>query len=72
MSDIEMCPCGKTPKELHSVDNGQNMKWGQVSGDCCGEWSIEFRTRYKDLESEECKEYARQAWNNAPRALKDE
>ncbi len=66
---IKPCPCGKTPESLHSVDNGQGMKWAQVSGNCCGEWSIEFRTGYNRLDSRECKDYALEAWNEAPRAL---
>jgi len=66
--EILPCPCGQTPKELHSVDNGQGGKWAMVYGDCCGEWHVEYRTEYKDLESPEGKEIARVAWNFTPRA----
>ncbi len=65
---IKPCPCGKTPTKLHCVDNGQGSKWAQASGDCCGEWSVEFRTGYFDLNSEKCQGYAIDSWNGAPRA----
>lgn len=55
MSDtLATCPCGKTPKELSVEDANQGGKWAFVSGDCCGEWKIEFRTNYADLQSDEC------------------
>lgn len=71
------CPCGKTPKKLFVNDNGQGGKWAEVSGDCCAEWTIEFRTSYTALDSEECLGYATQAWNEAtrgawPTGLEDE
>jgi hypothetical protein len=63
---LKKCGCGKTPKNL-SITQENSYKWAWVSGDCCGEWSIEFRTNYLDLESEECKALANEAWNSAPR-----
>ncbi len=69
---IKPCPCGKTPTKLYCIDNGQGSNktmWAQASGDCCGEWSVEFRTGYFDLSSEECQRYAIDSWNEAPRAL---
>lgn len=40
----------------------------EAVGDCCGEWSVEFRTQYKPADSPECYALAVQAWNDAPRA----
>ena len=65
---LAICPCGKTPKKLFITDNGQGMKWASASGDCCGEWSVEFRTGYRQHDSNECMELAIDAWNDAPRA----
>lgn len=63
---LKRCPCGKVPKDVF-VQQGACSKWAYVYGDCCGEWSIEFRTGYKDIESEACKELAVDAWNEALR-----
>jgi hypothetical protein len=41
-----------------------------VSGYCCGEWNIEFRTNYAEHGSEEIMRRAREAWNAAPRGKK--
>jgi hypothetical protein len=62
------CPCGVTPNKLHIVDNGQGGKWANCSGDCCGEWTIEFRTNYEKLNTAACYELAVRAWNEAPRS----
>jgi len=64
---MKKCPCGKHPTELVVVDAGQGSKWAFVYGDCCGEWHIEFRTMYHDLDSNECMALALDAWNEAPR-----
>ncbi len=61
------CPCGKTPNKLCLTDAGQGMKWAWASCDICGEWSIEFRTRYHPLDSKECMDLAIADWNDAPR-----
>ena len=61
------CPCGRKPTDLIIADAGQGSKWATVSGNCCGEWSIEFRTGYFALTSSECIGYATEAWNEAPR-----
>ncbi len=66
---IKPCPCGRTPEKLYIHDTGQGGKWANVSGDCCGEWEIEFRTGYHDYGSDECMTLAITAWNEAPRAL---
>jgi hypothetical protein len=65
---LAACPCGKTPQELSITDAGQGGKWANVSGNCCGEWMIEFRTNYENLDSDKCKALAVEAWNAAPRA----
>ena len=64
---IAPCPCGKTPEKLSITDAGQGGKWACVSGWCCGEWEIEFRTDYQALDSEECMKNAIQAWNETER-----
>ena len=65
---LKRCPCGKVPEELCISDAGQGSKWAYVTGFCCGEWNIEFRTGYFDFASPECMDLAIQAWNEAPRA----
>jgi len=64
---LKPCPCGKVPTELNITDAGQGGKWAYACGDCCGEWNVEFRTQYLDLDSEACKRIARDEWNGAPR-----
>lgn len=68
MSKLKPCPCGKIPEALIIVENGQGAKWAVASGDCCGEWMIEFRTHYNKFGSKECRDLANAAWNEAPRA----
>lgn len=63
---LKPCPCGKTPTLLFIADNGS--KWAYVSGSCCGEWHIEFRTQYHRIETDECMELAIEAWNTAERS----
>ena len=65
---LKPCPCGKTPADIGVYDVFQGGKWAFAVPDCCGEWNIEFRTNYKDIDSDECKQFAREAWNAAPRA----
>ena len=64
---LKKCPCGETPMELHISDAGQGGKWATVSGACCDEWMIEFRTNYHDLDTDECMDLAIDAWNGAAR-----
>ena len=68
MKDLKDCPCGKTPKNLIITGAGQGGKWAYVGGDCCEDWEIEFRTGYNNLESDECKIFAKDSWNEAKRA----
>lgn len=70
-TELLPCPCGKIPTRLYVSDAGQGGKWANVSGDCCGEWTIEFRTGYNALDSAECMEFAIMDWNSAPRANKE-
>ena len=62
------CPCGKIPKKLHIVE-GSSCKWAWVSGDCCGDWNVEFRTHYHKIDTPECMEQAIIYWNAANRAV---
>lgn len=64
---IKPCPCGKIPDKIYAVDNGQGRKWAQAYGNCCGEWSVEFRTEYNEIDSDKCNKLAIEAWNEAPR-----
>lgn len=64
---IKQCPCGSYPKYLSLRYNGQGGTWAEGMCDQCGEWSIEFRTRYHGLDSDEAQELAIEAWNSAPR-----
>ena len=66
MGELKACPCGVTPTDLHIYSDIFVGKWAWVGGNCCGEWSIEFRTNYSD--GEELQKRAREAWNEAPRA----
>jgi hypothetical protein len=68
MSDLRKCPCGKHSKELSISGADLGGKWAHVSGYCCGEWVIEFRTMQEPLDSDECMKLAIMAWNGAPRA----
>ena len=65
--DLAPCPCGNIPTVLGVDDLGYSSKHARVSGNCCGEWSIEFRTNYAAHDSEEIMRRAREAWNAAPR-----
>ena len=67
MTTLAKCPCGEVPGSLLIQDAGQGGKWARVSGSCCDEWSIEFRTDYSALDSESCKALAEAAWNQALR-----
>ena len=64
-NELKSCPCGKTPTAINIY--GTDSKWKWVSGDCCGEWSIEFRTNYAKDGSSKLNNYAKEAWNDAPR-----
>lgn len=61
------CPCGAVPGKLSLEWAADSCKWGLVSGTCCHEWFIEFRTHYHPLDSDACYAEAVKAWNAAPR-----
>lgn len=65
--ELKPCPCGATPIGL-VIEAGYISKYANVSGQCCNEWSTEFITKYKSLDSVECMELAIQCWNGLPRA----
>lgn len=67
MMVLKPCPCGEIPTEL-GIQPSSTSKWAWVYGNCCGEWSIEFRTEYKDTDTDECMDLAIDAWGRAPRA----
>ncbi len=71
MDKLKPCPCGRHVSDVDITDAGQGGKWANVSGNCCGEWTIEFRTQYLDLASPECKALGVEAWNEATRAQED-
>ena len=64
---LNPCPCGQTPTKLDIIGENQ-AKWSYVSGNCCGEWSIEFRANYMRMHDLKLIKLAVQAWNDAPRA----
>lgn len=64
---LKPCPCGKIPENLNVSHENSTPKWASVTGDCCGEWEIEFRNDHNDVNSKECLDRAIEAWNNAPR-----
>lgn len=66
--ELKPCPCGKTPTALDLMDTRQGSKWANATCNQCGEWSIEFRTRYFALDSTDCMRQAVKYWNEAPRA----
>ena len=62
---LKPCPCGAVPILLNV--NSDGGKWAYVSGDCCGQWEIEFRLQYAKADSDEANRRAAAAWNDAPR-----
>ena len=66
---LKICPCGKIPEMLYISDAGQGGKWAEATH--CGDWVTEFRTSYTALDSDECMEYAIQAWNDLDRGAID-
>ena len=71
-SELKPCPCGEKPTGLDITDGSQGGKYHYVSGDCCGEWIIEFRANYTPVKSSACMALATEAWNSAPRKRADE
>lgn len=69
MSDLEPCPCGKTPEKLFITD-GHLARYSWASPDCCGEWAIEFDNHYQTMSTDanDVMDLAVAAWNEASRA----
>jgi hypothetical protein len=68
MRKLKPCPCGKTPDRL-GIDPGNTSKYAWVWGDCCSEWSTEFRTDYLEVGDPKLMKLAIEAWNSLPRAF---
>ena len=66
MSELKPCPCGKLPEELIVTREHDRSKYAMVSGDCCGEWEIEFRADHL-TDDVLIKKMANEAWNKAKR-----
>lgn len=64
-TDLLVCPCGEKPSKL-SISETLSGKWIDVSGDCCGEWSIETRNSYATGIPQ--MNNAIRGWNMSPRA----
>jgi len=67
LDKIVRCPCGNIPKNI-TITEGSCSKWALASGDCCGEWFVEFRTSYEEITSTKCMEYAVESWNKTKRS----
>jgi hypothetical protein len=61
------CPCGKVPDAI-IVECQERAKWGRVMGNCCAEWSLEFKNNYMS-DPQETQRRASKAWNEAPREV---
>lgn len=64
------CPCGATPTKLDIAGEHERAKWARCQGDCCSEWSVEYRNNYTSIHSDESMVLAVKAWNTAPRGGK--
>lgn len=62
---LKRCPCGEIPESLE-MEEGASCKYSFVSGSCCNEWSVEFRSRYINNDVV-LLELATIAWNGAKR-----
>lgn len=66
---LKPCPCGSTPNRVLVQAENIRPKFAYCSGDCCGDWWIEFRNNYKDVGGRESNALAEAAWNAAPRGV---
>lgn len=67
LGELLSCPCGSVPTALNLLGSSQGGKWALASGNCCGEWFVEFRTDYHSLDSSDCMSLAVTSWNLSPR-----
>ena len=71
MSDnLAACPCGEIPHYLCVEDLGAGYCVYLVSGDCCGNWHVLFKSEHAKAGSEENGRKAIETWNAAQRADK--
>lgn len=64
---LKPCPCGVVPRML-MINCADRAKYGQMTGDCCGEWTVDFKNGYaSDKQVTQLK--AVTAWNDAPRGM---
>ena len=63
MCDLSRCPCGKVPSSV-VIAYGPSC---YVSGDCCGEWAVEYSAGDFDIGNDEYRTKAEAVWNNATR-----
>ena len=63
---LKPCPCGETPEELHVSDEA-GCKHAFVTGSCCGEWIVEFRTINYNPHSSDSMQAAIKSWNETKR-----
>ena len=69
MSDLKPCPCGKRPDHI-PVHSLPPQKYSQ--GSCpCHDWRFEFHTQY-ERDEDKIDDLAEKAWNELPRADKNE
>jgi len=64
--DLNHCPCGEKPEGLY-IEMPERGKYGRATGQCCAEWSVEFRNGY-EANPDKTLAKAAKAWNDAPRA----
>ena len=64
MKKLKQCPCGEFPQSLN-IEDKLSGKWIEVSGMCCGEWTLETRNNYAI--DDERDDNAALAWNSAQR-----
>jgi len=67
--NLRCCPCGEIPTKLYTSDIRDRNKWINVSGNCCGKWTVEFKASYHSDESMKLAIEAVDAWNKAPRGI---
>ena len=68
MYQIKSCPCGES-EDIGVFHDADGSKWANVTGTCCGMWSVEFRTLYNQpgKDDDALMVLAIEAWNSAPR-----
>ena len=64
--NLNPCPCGEVPTDL-CINEGSTHRWVYVSGNCCGVWEMEVRVNFHPIDSQQTKDAAISAWNEAPR-----